>query len=43
MPFRTLVKAEDRSEIAGTLFQCFERLPAAMPGQPSEWIRKQAG
>ena len=36
-------EAEDRIEIAGTLFQCFERLPAAMPGQPSEWIRKQAG
>lgn len=35
--------AEDRIEIAGTLFQCFERLAAAMPEQPSEWIRKQAG
>lgn len=36
------IKGEDRGAIAGTLFECFERLQARFPDRPPEWIRKEA-
>lgn len=36
------IEGEDRTALADTLFQCFERLEAELPKRPPEWIRKEA-